>query len=224
VIDNLVDLAFFVDLILMFFASYRNNKGMEIKDPKKILVHYLSSRRFVSDFGSLIGQFMSVVRPGSILSYLSILKMTRVLRVSEVIKESNMNKFYKALMNFTKLFFYMVILLHSIGCFWYMTISKSKDRYEDIGQGEKRSLQWYAPTEWMDYSKSKLFTDEITPVEKYWIMFYHGVLFLGLNEMGPVNTNEMQFCIIVLVTCAILESLLFSEMAEIVTNMNMKTN
>jgi hypothetical protein len=55
-------------------------------------------------------------------------------------------------------------------------------------------------------------------------MFYHGVLFLGLNEMGPVNENEMVFCVLVLVICAILESLLFSEMAEIVTNMNMKTN
>jgi hypothetical protein len=31
--DNFVDLAFFIDLILMFFTSYRNNKGFEVMDP-----------------------------------------------------------------------------------------------------------------------------------------------------------------------------------------------
>lgn len=85
VANNFVDLAFFIDLVLMFFASYRNNKGVEIDDPKQIFIHYVMSKRFFSDFGSIIGQFFSVIRPGSNLSYLSILKMTRVLRISGVI-------------------------------------------------------------------------------------------------------------------------------------------
>ena len=135
-----VDLAFLIDLVLMFFATYRNNKGKEISDPKMIMNHYVMSKRFFSDFGSLIGSFMSVYRPGSILSYLSLLKMTRVLRISSVIQESNMNKLLKAFMNFCKLFFYMVIFLHSIACFWYMTITENKDLFEDIGDGQQRSL------------------------------------------------------------------------------------
>lgn len=121
-------------------------------------------------------------------------------------------------MNFCKLFVYLVILLHSLACFWYMTIIQNKDKVESIGNGEVISMQWYPPLDWIDFQKSEFFSDEITPWRKYTEMLYHAVLFLGLNEIGPVNVNEMQFCVLTLITCALLEALLFSEMAEIVTN------
>lgn len=74
-----------------------------------------------------------------------------------------MSKYDKAFANFGKLFFYMVVFLHSIGCFWYKTLLENKDKFEELENGERISLQWYPPTEWMDFSKSKLFTDELSP-------------------------------------------------------------
>lgn len=50
-------------------------------------------------------------------------------------------------------------------------------------------------------------------------MVYYAVLFLGLNEIGPVNINELRFCAAALLSCAMLEALLFSDMASVLTSM-----
>lgn len=99
-----------------------------------------------------------------------------------------------------------------------MTIKQNKDKFEEVDDNTLISMKWYPPLDWINYKESEFFTDKISPQKRYFVMLYHAVLFLGLNEIGPVNINEMQFCVIALVTCALLESLLFSEMAEIVTN------
>lgn len=70
-----------IDLILMFFSSFKNKNGEEIWVPKEIAKNYVISRRFVVDLGSLFGTFVSIIMPESILTFFSILKVTRVLRI-----------------------------------------------------------------------------------------------------------------------------------------------
>lgn len=53
--EFIIDVCFFIDLVVMFFTSYRDDRGAEIWDSKKIAYNYVVSKRFLSDFGSLIG-------------------------------------------------------------------------------------------------------------------------------------------------------------------------
>ena len=60
-LDYFVDLCFLLDLVLMFFSSYKNKLGIEIWEPKGIAKHYVLSIRFAVDLGSLLGQFIKLV-------------------------------------------------------------------------------------------------------------------------------------------------------------------
>jgi hypothetical protein len=45
---------------------------------------------------------------------------------------------------------------------------------------------------------------------------YHAVLMLGANEMGPVNEEELIFCVATLIITNILNAQIFGEMAVLV--------
>ena len=53
---------------------------------------------------------------------------------------------------------------------------------------------WYQPTDWLNYEDQILFTHELSIYHKYLYAFYYSVLFLGTNEIGPVNKTEIVIC------------------------------
>lgn len=55
IIDNILDLIFLIDFILMFFVSFYSKDGKEVKDSRKIFWKYLRTSRFWTDFLSLFG-------------------------------------------------------------------------------------------------------------------------------------------------------------------------
>lgn len=55
VINNIVDVLFVVDIILMFFTSFQNKKGKEINSSLKIAKNYIKTSRFVFDVLSVFG-------------------------------------------------------------------------------------------------------------------------------------------------------------------------
>jgi hypothetical protein len=55
VFDNIVDGLFILDMLLMFFCSYLNKKGVEEWDSKKIAMNYMKSFRFFADSGAVLG-------------------------------------------------------------------------------------------------------------------------------------------------------------------------
>lgn len=48
-------------------------------------------------------------------------------------------------------------------------------------------------------------------------MVYYGILNLGMNEFGPVNDIEMIFLIFTLIFSAILNSLIFGDVAVLIS-------
>lgn len=50
----------------------------------------------------------------------------------------------------------------------------------------------------------------------YYTMMYHAVLFLGSNELGPVNDIEFLFATGALISSALLNALLFGDVASLV--------
>ena len=56
----------------------------------------------------------------------------------------------------------------------------------------------------------------------YLFCLYHSVLFFGINEIGPVNKNEMVYCIFAIIFIAILSNNVLGEVAVLYTYLRMK--
>jgi hypothetical protein len=50
---------------------------------------------------------------------------------------------------------------------------------------------------------------------QYLSMLYYGVLILGSNELGPVNSIEMLYMVIVLLMSAFANALIFGDIATL---------
>jgi hypothetical protein len=154
------------------------------------------------------------------LKAFGIFKMVRIMRLGGIIARLNVPEDMKALLNLIKFTFYLWLLVHVLGCSWYMAISINKDNYDEEG----RSKRWYSPTDWMNASAANMFkTDyEWGWGHQYLISLYHAVLMLGSNEIGPVNTEEMAFCVAGLIMTSLINAQIFGEMAVLITVMQKK--
>lgn len=54
-LDYIINMVFLIDIILMFYTTYQNNHGSEVKDHASIVKNYLQSKRFFFDFLSFLG-------------------------------------------------------------------------------------------------------------------------------------------------------------------------
>lgn len=115
------------------------------------------SRRFWLDFMTVLGSQWIVSSVPSFKIF-GIFKISRIFRIGEMIKKSDLTTGRKAILNLFKLMVYLYLLLHVIGCFWFMVTHWNKDLLDMDGQ----SLQWYPPTSWSNYSDSDLFDDQTT--------------------------------------------------------------
>ena len=81
IIDNFIDVIFFVDMILMFFTSFFNSKGEEIFDSMEIAHNYVIKPRFYMDALSLFGTgFVSKFLPEWLKSF-GYFKLSRIKRI-----------------------------------------------------------------------------------------------------------------------------------------------
>ena len=108
-----------LDVVINLRTTYLDTFGEEIKDPKKIAKNYAFSVGFAIDVLSLLNYPLCSV---TILNIIGILKVNRVLRISTIIKESNMDKGVKSLLMMLYYYFLFIVYLHLVGCMWFYFI------------------------------------------------------------------------------------------------------
>lgn len=193
--DFLIDLCFLVDMILMCITSVRDQAGREVFDSFLITVRYVKTLRFVCDLGALLGT-------GVITNYvpefvfLGYLKLTRVLRLTYLLQRSNLTMQVKITLNLMKLLLYLLLFFHILCCLLWMVVDINSS---GMDPESGKSLQWFPPLFWMNYGDSDFFDAGKSPIQRYLLCFYHAVLIIGSNELGPVNVEEIVF-----MTCSIL--------------------
>jgi len=121
-----------LDVIVNLRTTYLDSFGEEIRDPKKIMKHYVMSVGFWIDLISLLNYPMSV---SPVLNMVGIMKVNRVLRISTLITQSNMEKGPKIMMQMLYYYMLFIIYLHLVACLWFFfceqtyLLSKEDDRY-----------------------------------------------------------------------------------------------
>ena len=78
---------------------------------------------------------------------------------------------------------------------------------------------WYPPTDWIDYSSTSIFSDEMSEFNKYIYYFYYSFLFFTLNEIGPTNVVQMYICIASLILSVIIYPIIVGDMIMLITKL-----
>ncbi|KAL4237377.1 Potassium voltage-gated channel subfamily H member 5 [Mactra antiquata] len=120
VIDSIVDVVFFIDIILNFHTTFVGASGEVISDPKIIRMNYLKSW-FVIDLLSCLpydvfNAFQDVDE--GISTLFSALKVVRLLRLGRVVRKLDHYLEYGAAM-LVMLIFVFVLFAHWLACIWY---------------------------------------------------------------------------------------------------------
>ena len=140
-LDLVVDVIFVIDICLMFISTKINNKGKEIFDPYEIAKLYTSTRRFKFDFLSILGTQV-FVNVSHFFKYFGFFKISRVFRLSEMIKRANTDTDKKALLNLIKLVFYLFFYLHLLACYkWIMLKDNGPTLYHLHGNNYENEFE-----------------------------------------------------------------------------------
>ena len=117
ILELIIDIVFTVDILLMFFTTYRNKKGEEITDHALIRRNYIYSFNFVVDFLSIMGNglFRSIYHNFGLLSEF---KIFRIDRLRKYIEESDLLQDTKLVLNFLKYSLHYLLIFHTIACYW----------------------------------------------------------------------------------------------------------
>ena len=108
----------------------------------------------------------------SFFSIFGMLKVIRVFRLNKLITKLNVSEDRKMTMKLAKLIFFIILYIHCVGCSWWYLV--------DVDQ------IWIPPLDFM-YIRTDLFEEDT--LFQYVSSFYHAVLMLNGNELGPRNQN-----------------------------------
>ena len=209
VVDNLIDFCFLIDIFLTFRTTYiKSSTGDEIVDPKKIALHYIKTR-FVTDVLSIFPFkiFMGYNDNLQFLDLLGILKVARVLRLGRIINVLNTQQEIKMTLKLCNLVFSLILYIHLVGCTWHYIYKVDEN--------------WIPPLDYM-YVRTDLYDRDI--IYQYWIAFYHSILMLNGNEVGPRSLIEYIFVSATLIVGAMLNANIFGNMAVLLQEINKKSS
>ncbi|KAL1454966.1 hypothetical protein WDU94_009093 [Cyamophila willieti] len=120
VVDSIVDVIFFIDIVLNFHTTFVGPGGEVVSDPKVIRMNYLKSW-FVIDLLSCLPYDVFNAfdhDEDGIGSLFSALKVVRLLRLGRVVRKLDRYLEYGAAMLILLLCFYMLVA-HWLACIWY---------------------------------------------------------------------------------------------------------
>lgn len=136
VFQLLVDILFWVDLVLNMFSAYYNEEGILVKKTKDIFMSYLKGWFFIDLIACLPFNYIGdVFIDGSGTGKLHLVRLSRVPRLYRLIKITKIAKVFRFLTNdsfvmeyfefnsgimrLVTLLFSVSILIHLMGCLWY---------------------------------------------------------------------------------------------------------
>jgi hypothetical protein len=121
--EAFINMVFTIDIMLQFRMTYISaTSGDEVFDTRKIAKNYLLGPRFVLDTLSSI-PFNAIDPTGNILPLFSMLKLIRVSRITQVIRNLNSRAESKAALRVLWLIFFVFLYIHLIACLWNIIAS-----------------------------------------------------------------------------------------------------
>ncbi|XP_023246460.1 potassium voltage-gated channel protein eag [Copidosoma floridanum] len=229
VVDTIVDVIFFIDIVLNFHTTFVGAGGEVVSDPKVIRMNYLKSW-FVIDLLSCLPYDVFNAfdhDEDGIGSLFSALKVVRLLRLGRVVRKLDRYLEYGAAMLILLLCFYMLVA-HWLACVWY-SIGRS-----DADAGVQYSWLWkLANVTQSPYSY--LWTNASTAPElvagpSRRTMYVTALYFtmtcmtsVGFGNVAAETDNEKIFTICMMIVAALLYATIFGHVTTIIQQMTSAT-
>ncbi|CAK9104793.1 Potassium voltage-gated channel subfamily H member 7 (Ether-a-go-go-related gene potassium channel 3) (ERG-3) (Eag-related protein 3) (Ether-a-go-go-related protein 3) (hERG-3) (Voltage-gated potassium channel subunit Kv11.3), partial [Durusdinium trenchii] len=224
VVSLLVDVVFFLDMLLQFFTTYarKTPRGSEweVRLPK-IILHYISTW-FLIDLVTLIPfELFSFAFPGAALEELTIIKVIRVLRLlklTRLLRSSRLVQRMEAPMSlpYQKLALLkcvgtLALLCHWLACTWSILIQLAAPGI---------------PT-WIDDIAAEDAKFGIDTRKEPWRIYVAAFYFcsytmtsVGYGDIGPKNVLERTVCTIFVLGAGLSWACVLGEVCAIVAEMN----
>ncbi|GAB6032218.1 hypothetical protein CHUAL_010860 [Chamberlinius hualienensis] len=240
VVDSIVDVIFFIDIVLNFHTTFVGPGGEVVSDPKVIRMNYLKSW-FVIDLLSCLPYDVfnafdhddDVSTCGAsdsedgIGSLFSALKVVRLLRLGRVVRKLDRYLEYGAAMLILLLCFYIMVA-HWLACIWY-SIGRS-----DAENGVIYSWLWklanvtqnpYGLLTSNDSLKSELINGPPRSTMYVTALYYTMTCMtsVGFGNVAPETDNEKIFTICMMIIGALLYATIFGHVTTIIQQMTSAT-
>ncbi|KAK5643336.1 hypothetical protein RI129_007181 [Pyrocoelia pectoralis] len=230
VVDSIVDVIFFIDIVLNFHTTFVGPGGEVVSDPKIIRMNYLRSW-FVIDLLSCLPYDVFNAfdhDEDGIGSLFSALKVVRLLRLGRVVRKLDRYLEYGAAMLILLLCFYMLVA-HWLACIWY-SIGRS-----DADNGVQYSWLWklanvtqspYSYEYQNNNSDSAVLTNGPSRKAMYVTALYFTMTCMtsvGFGNVAAETDNERIFTICMMIIAALLYATIFGHVTTIIQQMTSAT-
>ncbi|XP_065205248.1 potassium voltage-gated channel protein eag isoform X2 [Planococcus citri] len=229
VADSIVDVIFFIDIVLNFHTTFVGPGGEVVSDPKVIRMNYLRSWFIIDLLSCLPYDVFNAFDHDEegIGSLFSALKVVRLLRLGRVVRKLDRYLEYGAAMLILLLCFYMLVA-HWLACIFYV-IGRS-----DAENAIQYSWLWkLANLTQIPYSYSWInngTTTELTNGPSRRTMYVTALYFtmtcmtsVGFGNVAPDTDNEKIFTICMMIIAALLYATIFGHVTTIIQQMTSAT-
>ncbi|XP_074594624.1 potassium voltage-gated channel protein ether a go-go isoform X2 [Brevipalpus obovatus] len=236
VLDSIVDVIFFIDIVLNFHTTFVGPNGEVVSDPKIIRMNYLKSWFIIDLLSCLPYDIFNAFDAGEeqgIGSLFSALKVVRLLRLGRVVRKLDRYLEYGAAMLILLLCFYMLVG-HWLACIWY-SIGKS-----DAENGYVYGWLWKLGNitkQPFNFTVSELASpsgmrpaSELVGGPKRGTMYITALYFtmtcmtsVGFGNVAPETDNEKVFTICMMIIGALLYATIFGHVTTIIQQMTSST-
>ncbi|KAH8850619.1 Potassium voltage-gated channel protein eag [Schistosoma japonicum] len=213
--EHIVDIIFFIDIVLNFHTTFVGSSGAVISDPVLIRLNYLKGWFVVDLISSLPFGILAVFSDHTtIINLSSILKLARLLRLCRVLRKLDQYLEYVASILLIMLFCF-ILLAHWLACVWYLIgMHDLKDKIyhgwiihlmnETTGPKNWSNTSWeeYLPSQSMLYMTSFYFTLSV-------------ITSIGFGNVAANTISEKIVSIIFMLIGALVYATIFGNVATI---------
>lgn len=217
-VESVVDLLFFIDIILRLNTAYYNKDKKLITSRKKIFLDYLSGL-LVIDTIAVIPFYLilddQVARSSTLIRLVRISRILKIFRVSKITVLMNIlvgTKHYYGLLNahrgLSRLVLGLVLLTligHVTSCMWYFIA-----KLDDLS-----STTWVIRHGFGESSKGEVYLAGL-----YWA--FTVMTTLGFGDIHAGNISEMIFCIVWMIFAVGLYSVIAGTVTSIISTFDLK--
>ncbi|XP_053594041.1 potassium voltage-gated channel protein eag isoform X3 [Microplitis demolitor] len=229
VVDSIVDVIFFIDIVLNFHTTFVGAGGEVVSDPKVIRMNYLKSWFIIDLLSCLPYDVFNAFDhdEDGIGSLFSALKVVRLLRLGRVVRKLDRYLEYGAAMLILLLCFYMLVA-HWLACIWY-SIGRS-----DADGGVQYSWLWklanvtQSPYSYLWTNASTV--PELVAGPSRRTMYVTALYFtmtcmtsVGFGNVAAETDNEKIFTICMMIIAALLYATIFGHVTTIIQQMTSAT-
>lgn len=234
VLDSIVDVIFFIDIVLNFHTTFVGPGGEVVSDPKIIRMNYLKSWFTIDLLSCLPYDVFNAFDNGEdqqgIGSLFSALKVVRLLRLGRVVRKLDRYLEYGAAMLILLLCFYMLVA-HWLACIWY-SIGRS-----DAENGVQFSWLWKLANVTQNQFKVRYVNDSHLGIKAelvngpprgtmYVTSLYYTMTCMtsvGFGNVAAETDNEKVFTICMMIIGALLYATIFGHVTTIIQQMTSAT-